>query len=179
MKASVGLPQLAASFASTADSPMRWRRSTATMTACRGRRISGTYSSISRSSFSKSAISSLIRRAVSGSVAICRASLRYLRIFISSSTRSFFDRTAGIPSIFFIRRRNGQFVQRTELIGAIVVPATKASRSYGITCLVAGSSCGERPSGVQVLARIAGPLTWPSELRCSLQTCGERIGDAA
>jgi hypothetical protein len=62
--------------------------------------------------------------------------LRYLRIFISSSTRSFFDRTENIPSIFFVRRSNGRFVQN-ELIGAIVVPATKASRSYGITCLVA------------------------------------------
>jgi hypothetical protein len=73
------------------------------MTACQGSASGGPYSSISRNSFSKSAISSLIRCAVSGFVAICRASLRYLRIFISNSTRSFFDRAAGIPSTFFIK----------------------------------------------------------------------------
>ena len=41
------------------------------------------YLSNSRSSLSKSAMSSLMRRAVSGSVAICRASLRYLIIAAS------------------------------------------------------------------------------------------------
>jgi hypothetical protein len=57
-----------------------------------GRHPRRLYSSISRSFSSSSATTPLIRRIVSWSGA-CRASARYFMIFISSSTRSFFEGT--------------------------------------------------------------------------------------
>jgi hypothetical protein len=71
------------------------------------------YSSISRSFCSSRSISARILLTAASSQAASRNFRRHSRICIANSTRSFSDRTAGIPNVFLLRRGKPKLVQST------------------------------------------------------------------